>query len=287
MKKTVSKKKLIIIITAAVLVIMGIWTVWGNTALEINSYTVESENLPDAFSGFRIAHISDFHDAEIGESNEKLISMLRETEPDIIAITGDFIDSRRPDVEKSLAFAREIAKIAPCYYVTGNHESNLYNTHYAELEKGLIDAGINLLHDKEMFIEKDGAKISVLGIDDPDFAVEQGFGKGLDMTGENIASVSESEGFRILLSHRPESFEEYVKADMDIVLTGHAHGGQFRLPFLGGVNAPHQGWFPKYDAGIFTEDDTSMLVSRGIGNSVIPMRFNNRPEIIIVDLKAI
>lgn len=287
MKKTLSKKKIIIIAVAAVLVAMGIWTVWGNTALEVNSYTLESAKLPDAFSGFRIAHVSDFHDAEIGENNEKLVRMLRETEPDIIAITGDFIDSRRPDVEKSLAFAREMVKIAPCYYVTGNHESNLYNTHYAELEKGLIEAGINILHDSEIIIEKDGTAICVAGIDDPDFAVEQGFGKGLDMTGENIASVSAFEGFRILLSHRPEAFEEYVKSDMDIVLTGHAHGGQFRLPFMGGVNAPHQGWFPEYDAGIFTEDNTNMLVSRGIGNSVIPMRFNNRPEIIVVELGTV
>ena len=138
-----------------------------------------------------------------------------------------------------------------------------------------------------MLIERDGASISVAGIDDPDFAVEQGFGKGLEMTGENIASVSSFEGFRILLSHRPESFEEYVKSDMDIVLTGHAHGGQFRLPFMGGVNAPHQGWFPEYDAGIFSEDNTNMLVSRGIGNSVIPMRFNNRPEIIVVEIIAV
>ena len=95
-----------------------------------------------------------------------------------------------------------------------------------------------------------------------------------------------SEKYFILLSHRPETFEAYVMEDIDLVLSGHAHGGQFRLPFRGGVVAPNHGLFPKYDAGIYTKNNTTMIVSRGVGNSIIPVRFNNRPEIVVVTMKS-
>ena len=97
---------------------------------------------------------------------------------------------------------------------------------------------------------------------------------------------SEKDGFTILLSHRPELFDTYADQGMDLVLSGHAHGGQFRLPFIGGLVAPNQGLFPKYDAGIYTEDNTNMLVSRGVGNSILPFRINNRPEVILIELQA-
>ena len=91
-------------------------------------------------------------------------------------------------------------------------------------------------------------------------------------------------GYTILLSHRPELFDTYVSGEIDLVLSGHAHGGQFRLPFIGGLYAPGQGFFPKYDAGMYSKETTSMVVSRGLGNSIIPLRFNNRPEIVLIEL---
>ena len=105
------------------------------------------------------------------------------------------------------------------------------------------------------------------------------------MNPEEIAKAAPGGIFTILLSHRPEYFETYVEAGLDLVLSGHAHGGQFRLPFAGGLAAPNQGLFPEYDSGLYTEGSTNMVVSRGIGNSVIPVRFNNRPEVIIVELQ--
>jgi predicted MPP superfamily phosphohydrolase len=97
---------------------------------------------------------------------------------------------------------------------------------------------------------------------------------------------SDGNGFTILLSHRPELFDTYANHDLDLILSGHAHGGQFRIPFIGGVVAPNQGFFPKFDAGIYTDGDTNMLVSRGVGNSIFPFRVNNRPEIILIELKS-
>ena len=132
---TGKKKRTIILAIAAVLLALVVWTVWGNTALELNTYTVGSKELPDAFDGYRIAHVSDLHNAEMGDGNEKLLAVLREADPDIIAITGDLIDSRNTNIEVALAFAEKAMKIAPCYYVTGNHEARV--SECAELKAGL------------------------------------------------------------------------------------------------------------------------------------------------------
>ena len=280
---TSKKKKRIIVlaVVAAVLLALVIWTAWGNTALELNTYTIASEKLPRAFDGYRIAHISDLHNAEFGVGNEKLLAMLREAEPDIIAITGDLIDSRNTDVGIALHFAEETVKIAPCYYVTGNHEARV--PEYDELKAGLLELGVAVLEDEKADLEVSGESITLLGVNDPSFLADPANGEAL-MQSKLQELMNEAENYRVLLSHRPELFEVYVESGADLVLSGHAHGGQFRFPLVGGLAAPNQGLFPKYDAGVYTEEHTSMVVSRGIGNSLFPFRFNNRPEVIIVEL---
>jgi len=294
-----TKKKIRIIVlavVAAVLLTLIIWTAWGNTALELNTYTISSDRLPEAFDGYRIAHVSDLHNTEMGKGNEKLLNMLREAKPDMIAITGDLIDSRNTDIEIALNFMKSAMEIAPCYYVPGNHEARLSKSNYEKLENGLLDTGVIVLHDSEMILEKNGESISVIGIDDPncysasisitDIEDEPDTKVGSTMDPDRIAALSTIDSFTVLLSHRPEYFEKYVQADVDLVLSGHAHGGQFRLPFVGGLVAPNQGLFPKYDAGLYTEENTNMIVSRGIGNSIIPFRFNNQPEVILIELEC-
>jgi predicted MPP superfamily phosphohydrolase len=127
-------------------------------------------------------------------------------------------------------------------------------------------------------LQRKGHTISLIGIDDPAFQTES--------VSHVLQKLTAEDSYTILLSHRPELFDTYVKNGIDLAFTGHAHGGQFRLPFVGGVIAPHQGFFPKYDSGLYTKNTTNMLVSRGVGNSMIPMRFNNRPEIIVVELRS-
>ena len=124
-----------------------------------------------------------------------------------------------------------------------------------------------------------------MGIEDPSFQEDYLFGDSESVARQAIENLqNESDGYMILLSHRPELFDLYVETEMDLVFSGHAHGGQFRLPFIGGLVAPNQGFFPKYDAGQFKEENTTMIVSRGVGNSIIPIRINNRPEIIVARL---
>ena len=283
---TAKKKKFIFLaVVAAVLIALVIWIAWGNTALELNTYTVTSARLPEIFDGYRIAHVADLHNAEMGEDNEKLLTMLREADPDMIAITGDLIDSRNTNVEIALQFAQEAMKIAPCYYVSGNHEARV--NEYEELKTGLISAGVIILEDTQTEISIEGQTITLIGINDPSFQTDYLFGDSETVINSKLTELhTDGEVFTILLSHRPELFDTYAEHDVDLVLSGHAHGGQFRLPFIGGVVAPNQGLFPEYDAGIYTDGNTNMLVSRGIGNSILPFRINNRPEVILIELQT-
>ena len=281
---TAKKKKFIFLaVVAAVLITLVIWIAWGNTALELNTYTVTSARLPECFDGYRIAHVADLHNAEMGEDNEKLLTMLREADPDMIAITGDLIDSRNTNVEIALQFAQEAMKIAPCYYVSGNHEARV--NEYEELKTGLKSAGVIILEDTQTEISIEEQTITLIGVNDPSFQTDYLFGDSETVINSKLTELhTDGEVFTILLSHRPELFDTYADHDVDLVLSGHAHGGQFRLPFIGGVVAPNQGLFPEYDAGIYTDGNTNMFVSRGVGNSILPFRLNNRPEVIIIEL---
>ena len=280
------KKKFIFLAVVAIgLVALVIWIAWGNTALELNTFSISSSKLPESFHGYRIAHVSDLHNAEIGKDNEKLLAMLRDADPDMIAITGDIIDSRNTDIEVALQFVQEAVKIAPCYYVTGNHEARV--NEYGELKAGMEAAGVIVLEDVKTKISMEGETITLIGVNDPSYQTDYLVGDSETVMNTKLEELHTGEdGFTILLSHRPELFDIYVTSDMDLVLSGHAHGGQFRLPFVGGLVAPNQGLFPEYDAGLYTEKNTNMIVSRGIGNSILPFRINNRPEVILIELQA-
>jgi predicted MPP superfamily phosphohydrolase len=276
-KKTVIKRISVFIILIIFALIM-VWVIWGNKALEVNRYTIVSQRLAKEFDGFTVAHLSDLHNEEI----KGVIPALKEADPDIIVITGDIIDGK--DMDITLPFTQEVAKIAPCYYVTGNHESRVPQGVYAHLEEGLTEAGITVLHDENFPIEKDGKTISLIGIDDPSFRSYVGTKNPINQS--LITALKEENTFTILLSHRPELFDVYVESDVDLVLSGHAHGGQVRIPFIGGIVAPNQGLFPQYDAGLFAENNTHMIVSRGIGNGTVVPRVNNRPEVIFIELQS-
>ena len=285
MKKR-NKKRFILIVTVVILVGLCGWTIWGNTVLEINEYAIMSDKIPEAFAGFRIAQVSDLHNAEFGDGNEKLIELLSQTDPDMIVITGDLIDSRHTDIEIALEFARQAINIAPIYYVSGNHEARVRE--YEDLKMGLAEAGVNVLEDQKVQITREGESITLMGIDDPSFQEDYLFGDSESVARQAITDMkNESDRYTILLSHRPELFDLYVETEIDLVFSGHAHGGQFRLPFIGGLVAPNQGFFPKYDAGLFSVGSTNMIVSRGVGNSIIPIRFNNRPEIVVAVLNPV
>lgn len=276
------KKKTYLISIAAVLLLLLMWAIWANKALEVNTYVISADRLPAAFDGYRIAQVSDLHNDELGKNNEKLLSMLADTKPDIIVITGDLIDSRDTDLEIALDFAREATQIAPCYYVSGNHEARV--SEYIRLKQGLQDLDVAVLEDGTVKLERGEESILLVGIRDPSFETDYLFGDSGEVMNRKLQQLTDETKFTVLLSHRPELMEVYAAYGVDLVLSGHTHGGQFRLPFMGGLFAPNQGILPKYDAGLYTEQNTKMIVSRGLGNSIVPLRLGNRPEIVLIEL---
>ena len=219
-----NRKKRVLFVVVFVLVVLIVWTLWGNTALEVNEYEVVSDRIPQGFEGFRIAQVSDLHNAEFGEGNEKLIQLLSQTDPDIIVLTGDLIDSRHTDIEIALDFARQAIKLAPVYYVSGNHEARVRE--YEDLKMGLAEAGVVILENQNVQITREGEGITLMGIADPSFQEDYLFGDSESVARQAIDDLqNESEGYTILLSHRPELFDLYVDTGMDLVFSGHAHGG--------------------------------------------------------------
>lgn len=265
------------------LIVTGAYLFWGNNSLTVSTYTVSPEGLPESFDGYRIVQISDLHNKNFGS---RLPDKIRELEPDIIAVTGDIIDSYSTDVEAAVDFIESIRDIAPVYYVTGNHENRLPEE-YASLRAEMESMGVTVLDGKSVTLEKGDDEICLMGIDDLNFFGSSIMNEDRILFSENLSSLAEQAGERvgILLSHRPELLHIYAENGVDLVFSGHAHGGQIRLPFVGGLFAPAQGFFPEYTEGVYQSGETSMIVSRGLGNSLFPFRIGNRPEIVVCDLK--
>lgn len=261
---------------------------WQNNAITTNNLKYKSDRLPDEFKGFKILHISDLHNKEFGNSQKELIKKTNKIDPDVIFITGDIIDSRRTSEDEiyiAMNYVKEAVKIAPVYYVSGNHEfrSGFYN----EIKVELKEAGVNVLDNDASNITLGKDTISIMGLSDITFSLRNYKNINIQRDIEDKLStlkLMNNDNFSILLSHRPELISSYAASNMDIVFSGHAHGGQIKLPFIGGLIAPDQGLFPKYTEGMYVYDDTSLIVSRGLGNSLFPFRIFNRPELVVVTL---
>lgn len=271
-----------------------------NHTLDLTGYKYKSPKIPDDFVGFRIIHLSDLHNCVYGREADELIKILKRNKPDIIVVTGDAFDSRRRQYFDSLDIFKKLPSIAPVYYVTGNHEElspDIKEVFMSEIKK----AGVVQLDADTIEIKRKNSSLFINGISDYTlFATEYGLlqkaiDKNLDCDEllllknsykEKLNKFAETkpDGFNILLSHRPEMFENYAENEFDLVFCGHAHGGQFRIPPIGGIYSPGQGFLPKYSEGSHKINNTTMIVSRGLGNSSFPIRINNRPQIIVTEL---
>lgn len=261
---------------------------WANARVWNARVEIRDEKIPAAFDGFVLCQVSDVHNEARGEGNAALLRALREAAPDLICITGDFLDSRRTDLDFALELAGQLAEIAPAVYVTGNHEARLKDL--SALEAGLAARGVQVLRDDWMPLARGGEEIALLGLDDPGFAAGEDWtlSEGLDQTQARLSALLAQAGdrFSLVLSHRPELLPAYADAGADLVLSGHAHGGQVRLPGIGGLFAPGQGILPRLTSGVYARGETRLVVSRGLGNSAFPLRVFNPPEIVTVTLRA-
>lgn len=279
MKKNMNR----IILFIGTLVGFTIFLYVQNNLISITEVKLTSSKIPSSFKGFKILQLSDLHNKKFGDNQDVLIQKVKSINPDIIAITGDLIDSKSYDPEVSMELIRELVKEYPVYFVTGNHEK--WSGKYNDLEKELKQHHVTVLRNEHVSIQIGGQDIHILGIDDPEF-VTGNRDEGNVVKGEIIKAKFEMQPdtYNVLLSHRPEFLTEYADEQIHLVLSGHAHGGQVRLPFIGGLVAPNQGILPTYTTGLYEKQNTSMVVSRGLGNSIIPQRIFNRPELVVVQL---
>ncbi len=269
-----SKTKRILIIFILLILLTGFCIV-QNSYLVTTHYTYVSEKISEDLVGYRIVQISDLHNATFGKDNQRLVKKIEGLNPDMIVITGDVVDSNRTDVDVAIDFAEEVTNICPTYYVTGNHENWLSAEDKKRLLSGLSDAGVICLSDEAMDIQVKNSTFTLIGLNDESLRGN---------TLQNLVKKQDEEQLQILLAHEPQYLEKYAAAKVDLVLTGHAHGGQFRIPFVGGLVAPDQGIFPEYTEGEHVDGQTTMIISRGLGNSVVPLRLFNLPEIVCIDL---
>ncbi|MGF3103012.1 metallophosphoesterase [Rossellomorea sp. DUT-2] len=283
MKKKTKKKWLYFLIGIALLIY---FSYFQNNSIVISKYTISSEKIPQNFDKYKIVQLSDLHNKSFGNNQTNLVKKVNNLEPDLIVFTGDLIDSDRYDEETSLILMERLVQIAPVYYVTGNHE--WWSGKFEPLEERLNSIGVKVMRNtlEEIIVGPD--KINIIGIDDP-ANIGESYGERAKSEENIVKSIGEIEGddhFQILLSHRPEMLSLYSEYGFDVVFSGHAHGGQFRIPFVGGLIAPNQGLFPKYTSGKYESENTTMIVNRGLGNSIIPIRIFNRPEIVEVTLNS-
>lgn len=245
-----------------------------DTRLIVRTYEIESEKVAE---DVRVALITDLHCCDYGEGQRELMDAVEAQRPDIVLLAGDIIDDDRSlSWERGYATVEALAERWPTYYVTGNHElwTNEEDAVCAELEK----RGAVVLRGETVSV----AGLTLCGVDDPDV--------GENAWQEQLSKVSaalDGTSFSILLSHRPERVEDYVGKGFDLVVSGHAHGGQWRLPgIINGLIAPNQGLLPQYAGGQYAlEDGTTMVVSRGLAReSTWVPRIFNPPELVMIDV---
>lgn len=274
------RKKTIVIIICIILI--GIFCFWQNNALKVSNYRYSSNEIPLSFDSYRIVQISDLHNKNFGKRQNRLIEEIQNLEPDMIVVTGDIVDSNHTNIETAIAFLEEAVTIAPCYYITGNHELWLEKSVKVDLMERISETSTVILDDETIEVVEDAdsnedskESFTCVGLDDRSI-----YGDTLHNLTKNI----DKNQFVLLLTHEPQNFENYRKENVDLILSGHAHGGQIRLPYIGGIVAPDQGFFPKYTEGMHKENGVTMIISRGLGNSIIPIRIFNRPEIVCIEL---
>lgn len=302
-----NKKSILIFLIIILIIVLIFVNLILNFVIFTNYYKIDNSKIPSEFKGYVIVQLSDIHSIRNEKQLNYLIEKVEKEQPDMIVITGDLVDSGyyQDTLNKlestgselthealTISFMEKIVNLAPTYYIYGNHEMILLDdVENNKFKNAILDLGVNIINNEKVTIEKNGSSINLLGIQDPaTLYKDETFDncnnsreriiKELDIVTEGL----EEDKFSILLSHRPEYIDLYSKYKIDLILSGHAHGGQVRLPFIGGLYAPNQGWFPKYTKGLYKKENSQMIVSSGLGNSIAPIRIFDPFEIVVIVL---
>lgn len=297
------------LIVSVLLLVMMVGNHLANRKVYVTEYEIYDEKIPQSFDGYRIVQVTDVHSIRTQEQSNLLYATVVKEQPDAVVITGDLVDSTyyteenvalKEGVSQKIAgydtieFVRRLTENYQVYFVYGNHEMILLDdVDNNPFKVAMEEIGVVFLNNAGVKISKDGEGIYLLGIQDPSTLYKDSayaeYDNHLDRINammKNVMALKEEDLYTIVLSHRPEYYAEYAKYDLDLVITGHAHGGQVRLPGIGGLYAPGQGWFPEYTEGICQEnEEIPMIIGRGIGNAVEVPRIFNPPEINTIILR--
>lgn len=247
--------------------------------LEISRYEVASQKLPESFDGFKIVQLSDLHGAEFGEDGMELVDKVGSLEPDMIALTGDFVTDEG-DLAAVEKLAARLVKLCPVYFVSGNHE---FGSGLAVKVRNILErAGVKYLSNEYLTISRGEDGILLGGVEDPLAYADM-------LSPDELAQKMNDaapDAFKILLGHRNYWMTEYPELPVDLIFCGHAHGGLIRIPGVGGLIGTDRRLFPDFDAGEYNNGRYTLIVSRGLGNSVPIPRIFNRPEIVCVELSS-
>jgi uncharacterized protein len=267
--------------SAVILALIAV-IIHGNNALLIKKYVIVTGKTGLNGKSLKICHLSDLHNKGFPLNHRVIVSEIKKAHPDLIAVTGDSVKHEGFNHKNSIKLIKTLAAEYPVFLITGNHEFGY--RHYGSFIREIKEAGVHFLENKIVTINKNGKTIMVGGIQDLHF-----FDDDWEAYTETVGNLKNDDPRTpyIFLAHNPAYFETFKETDADLILTGHTHGGQFRIPGIGGFFAPGQGFFPKYDAGVYQKDGCAMIISRGLGPSTFPIRILNRPEIIFIQLKFV
>ena len=282
-KRTRTAISILVPLTLAALVLPGFYQ-----GLTVRHYTLSA----DQFSGsLRIVLITDLHSCAYGDGMTDLLTAIEAASPDVLLFSGDILDNIAPD-DNTKTLLKGIDGRWPCYYVTGNHECWSSDKEFDRKMSLLEQNGVTILAGTWVTVVLGGVPVNLCDVDDPEAirlsdAVRRSDGRFRDQL-VRVSHAAENGNYTILLSHRPEYYAEYLDRGFDLVVSGHAHGGQWRIPgIVNGIYAPNQGFFPRYAGGKYTDGSTAMIVSRGLAKESTRLpRFYNPPELVVIDVKG-
>lgn len=259
--------------------------VYSNFTVGVSKYSINSSEIPSDFSGYKIVQLSDLHNRRY----PFMMAKVNKLKPDIVVMTGDMVSSDDTDFSSFLSIAEKISKKYPTFFVVGNHEQMLTKENYEKLIVSVKALGIEILDNSKVTLEKENSKINLFGLwfnlrYYRDLNDEKEAGYFVDKKKMTELLGKAPSGYNILLAHSPVFFEGYAEWGADLTLSGHMHGGMIRIPGIGGLFSPEREFFPKYDAGLFENEDSKLIISRGLGEHV-GFRIFNRPEIVLIKLE--
>ncbi len=261
---------------SALILLLGCFLFWSNFVIQTENVTVHLRKLPDAFDGFRIVELADLHGRKFDAENQYLLQQVQLAKPDLICLDGDIFDENS-DLSILKPLIESLSAIAPTFYVTGNHEWRLENL--PSILSQLEQYGAHVLRNEYVALRKDGQTLIVAGVDDPC--------SKCDLSSELVRRIRREEGENaciVMLAHRNDTLAQWAQLDVDLVLSGHCHGGVVRLPLIGAVFGTKRELFPDFDAGLYEKDGTQLFVSRGLGYTNVHLRLFNRPHLPVLEL---